>query len=220
MLPAPGSPRRSVTSPPRTTSAPAGPVRISTRRNPPFASSLTSHASPALSAVAAQRAGHRSADVARRRRRGARIRSISKVEHHQAAYSFVVPPRQHALRPHPHHARGAAAALDRAVRRNAGRVTDLCLDFRGHMKMRGVVSQPPTIPPVDFYWRRELDAIVADPAPDAHCAHAANPGACLLCVEQHVVIVHNKLPPLGAWRTSRLAWGCWPHRAGPVAVLR
>src|ERR1700730_6238568 len=68
------------------------------------------------------------------------IQSISQVKHHQATHPLAIPAGLHALRIDPHNAGGAIAAVDRTVHHDARRTPGLCRYFRGHLKMRGVVS--------------------------------------------------------------------------------
>jgi len=70
------------------------------------------------------------------------IQSISQVKHHQATHPLAIPAGLHALRIDPHNAGGAIAAVDRTVHHDARRTPGLCRYFRGHLKMRGVMSSP------------------------------------------------------------------------------
>src|SRR5271166_173258 len=97
------------------------------------------HPGTARPPMAAQCLRHHAADIARRRRRGAGVRSIPQVKHYQAAHSLAVPPGLHALRSDPQYAASAAVAADRAVHCHARRTPRVCRYFRGGVKMRGVV---------------------------------------------------------------------------------
>src|SRR5271166_5428258 len=101
------------------------------------------HPGTARPPMAAQCLRHHAADIARRRRRGAGVRSIPQVKHYQAAHSLAVPAGLHALRSDPQYAASAAVAADRAVHCHARRTPRVCRYFRGGVKMRGVVSDVP-----------------------------------------------------------------------------
>jgi len=102
------------------------------------------HAGPARSPMAAERIGGRADDIARRRRRGARLRSPSQVKHHPAPHPLAVPTGLHALRPHPEYARTATGPTCRALRRDARRAASLRRYFRSGVKMRGAVRYNPS----------------------------------------------------------------------------
>src|SRR5688500_18556284 len=74
-------------------------------------------------AAAAQCVCRRSAHPARRRRREPRHGPPPQVQHRQDPVSFPVPPRLHALRPDPPHARAPAQAPRRALCRDDAAVT-------------------------------------------------------------------------------------------------
>ena len=72
-------------------------------------------------------------------------RPTPQVQHDQAAHALAVPAGKHALRTHARHDKVPPAATDRAVRRDAGKPTGLCTDFRCRLKMRGVMRGAPPL---------------------------------------------------------------------------
>src|SRR4051794_37472752 len=79
----------------------------------------------ARSAAAAQCLCRRPAHLARCRWREPRHGPPSQVQHRQDPFSFPVPPRLHALRPDPQHARAQAQTPHRTIRRAATTITSV-----------------------------------------------------------------------------------------------
>src|SRR5271165_4359016 len=118
-------------------------------QGPPFRHGPRRHAhwrtdAPRPSA-ADQRLRHGAANHARRGRRKSRHGPVAQIQHVEAAHALVVPPRLHALRTHPQHARAPARAAHATLRRDRRAMRRVQRYFRGRMKMRGLESINATI---------------------------------------------------------------------------
>src|SRR5208283_3633713 len=139
--------------------------------------------------AAPERLRHPAADDIGRRRRKPRHGSSTANQHRQAPRPFPVPARLPALRSHPQHARGTAAAARRAIRRTPAPKPILLPGVRHRVKMRGYMScrhglqlvklKDRVAPPNEPSWYETEDLLRVELTSPVRAAGTAEGGALL-----------------------------------------